>query len=65
MFTTDQYQFAEFPMMSEALIDALDVAFPLTCPNLDDTERQIFVTVGERKVIDFLRERYREQQESK
>ncbi len=62
---SNAYQFPEFPMMTAALVEALDVAFPLTCPKLDDTERQIFVRVGQRKVIDFLRERYREQQESR
>ncbi len=62
---SNTYQFPDFPMLNESLINALDVAFPLTCPKLDDTERQIFVRVGQRKVIDFLRERYREQQESR
>lgn len=59
----DIYKHPEFPYVNEALVDALDKAFPLTSPSLSDSERLIFVRVGQRQVIEFLREQSRQQLE--
>jgi hypothetical protein len=61
--TTDNYKHEQFPHIPEALVAALDKAFPLTSPTLSDTERAIFVRVGQRQVIEFLREQFRQQQD--
>jgi hypothetical protein len=60
----DTFKHPEFPFIPEALLTALDKAFPLTCPNLNDSERTIFVQVGHRQVIEFLRIKLAEQDES-
>lgn len=56
MISHDNYKHEEFSFIPEALVTALDKAFPLTSPSLTDTERQIFVRVGQRQVVEFLRE---------
>jgi hypothetical protein len=59
----DNFRHEQFPAIPESLVAALDKAFPLTSPSLTDTERIIFVRVGQRQVIEFLREQSRQQQE--
>lgn len=56
MISIDNFRHEEFPFIPEALVNALDKAFPLSRPDLNDNERQIFVTVGPREVFEFLRE---------
>jgi hypothetical protein len=64
MMTNDTYKHPEFPFIPEALVLTLDQTFPLVCPNLNDTERQMFVMVGQRQIVEFLREHCRQQAES-
>lgn len=46
----------KLPPVSEALVEYLDRdAFPLRSPSIKDSEREIFVRVGERKVVEFLK----------
>lgn len=64
MMINDTFKHPEFPFIPEALVTALDKSFPLVCPNLNDTERQMFVMVGQRQIVEFLREQCRQQAES-
>lgn len=64
MMINDTFKHPEFPFIPEALVNALDKAFPLTCPTLEDSERQMFVMVGWRQVVEFLREQCRQQEEA-
>jgi hypothetical protein len=41
-------------LISPELLEALRTAFPLKPPRLDETERQIFMKVGQQSVVDFL-----------
>lgn len=41
-------------LLSQRLIDALDDLYPHRCPNPKDTEREIWMKAGERRLIDFL-----------
>lgn len=63
MISHDHFRHEQFPVIPESLVAALDKSFPLTSPTLLNTERAIFVRVGQRQVIEFLREQYRQQQE--
>jgi hypothetical protein len=54
----------EFPRLTDEVIKALDERFPLRNPGLLESERVIFMRVGERHVIDFLREQKKLQDES-
>lgn len=61
MMTNDTYKHTEFPFIPEALVLTLDQTFPLVCPSLDDSERQIFLMAGQRQVVEFLKLRLAEQ----
>ena len=51
----------KLPDLSKDLIDALDVRFPVRMPDLKDSEREIWIKVGQRFVVDFLKDVYEEQ----
>jgi len=51
----------KLPDLSRDLIDVLDARFPLRLPDINDSEREIWLKVGQRKVIDFLKDTYDEQ----
>jgi hypothetical protein len=51
----------KLPDLSKDLIDALDERFPVRMPDLKDSEREIWVKVGQRFVVDFLKDVYEEQ----
>jgi hypothetical protein len=47
--------------LSKDLIDALDVRFPVRMADPKDSERDIWIKVGQRFVVDFLKDVYEEQ----
>jgi hypothetical protein len=49
MMNQGTYKHPEFPYVNEALVEALDQAYPLTSPSLSDSERQIFLKAGQRQ----------------
>jgi len=49
------------PALSKSLIDKLDKLFPDKCPLLTDSDRDIWYKVGQRKVVEFLQQKYDEQ----
>lgn len=51
----------KLPDLSKDLIDALDVRFPVRMPDPKDSERDIWIKVGQRFVVDFLKDVYEEQ----
>jgi len=51
----------KLPDLSKDLIDALSDRFPLRCPDPSDSEREIWIKVGQRKVVEFLQDVYDEQ----
>ena len=51
----------KLPDLSRDLIDVLDARFPLRLPDPKDSERDIWIKVGQRKVIEFLKDTYDEQ----
>lgn len=52
------------PHISAELIDWLDQLFPLQSPELDDSERVIFHSVGQRSVVEHLRAIHNEQNQN-
>lgn len=52
-----------WPPLDEALIKKLDELIPERCPGVDDSDREIWMYVGQRQVVRLLRSVYLEQQE--
>ena len=52
------------PAISKKLIEYLDEVFPERCPDLDMTLDEIRFTSGQRAVVNFLIELYKEQQDN-
>lgn len=46
-----------FPAIPNDLLQALNVAFPLALPNSSDPERDIWIMVGRRQVVEYLLQR--------
>jgi hypothetical protein len=44
-----------FPAVSKELYEALDSLFPLKSPEMSWNERQIWIMVGQREVLNFLK----------
>jgi len=55
----------EIPLLSMDLINVLDQRFPDRCADPTDTERAIWIKVGQRKVVSFLLAQVKEQEEKK
>lgn len=51
----------KLPDLSKDLIDALDERFPVRMADPKDSERDIWIKVGQRFVVDFLKDVYEEQ----
>jgi len=49
------------PALSKDLIDKLDKLYPDKCPLLTDDDRMVWFKVGQRSVINYLRQIYDEQ----
>lgn len=52
------------PAIPQDLLDALDARYPERCPDPEWTERQIWMRVGERRVIKFLKAQFDLQNEN-
>lgn len=50
------------PQVTEELLKYLEVTFPDRCPSLGDSDRDIWVAVGGRKVVEHLKGLYEAQQ---
>ncbi|GGX91111.1 hypothetical protein GCM10007160_18240 [Litchfieldella qijiaojingensis] len=46
------------------LLKELDQRFPSQCPDINDSERQIWINKGKREVVEFLKLVYEEQNEN-
>ena len=51
----------KLPDLSKDLIDALDARFPVRMADPKDSEREIWIKVGQRNVVEFLKDVYEEQ----
>jgi hypothetical protein len=49
-------QKADFPPVSQALVDALTKIWPVALPPITEADREIWVRVGREEVIAFLRD---------
>lgn len=49
------------PNVTELLLDALDKLYPERCADPQDTEREIWIKVGQRRVVTFLQEQFSRQ----
>lgn len=54
----------QLPVIPKDLLDALEQRFPERCPEPEWSEREIWMRVGERRVIRLLRRAYEQQQEN-
>lgn len=54
-------QAAPFPLVPEELLDALDAIFPERCPDPAMDDRRIWMEVGKREVVRYLRAIHEEQ----
>lgn len=54
-----------FPEVPKNLLDDLQKRFPERCPDLKDSDREVWFKVGARSVIAFLAEQFRRQNETK
>jgi hypothetical protein len=52
------------PLIPTDLLEALNHRFPERTPELNWTDREIWIAVGERRVVRFLNEQSRRQQEN-
>lgn len=53
----------KLPPISRELVAVLDALYPERCPDLDDSDRAIWVTVGQRQVVRFIMTQFALQQE--
>lgn len=53
-----------WPLIDEALIKKLEAILPERCPDLADTDREIWLYAGQRQVVRMLRAVYLEQQDT-
>jgi len=53
----------KLPAIPEPLIRILDEKFPEMSPNPKDSEREIWMKAGERRLVRFLLDQYRRQNE--
>ncbi len=54
----------DFPEIPESILAALEKQFPDRAPNGDETDRQVWITTGEVRVIRFLRATFDRQNET-
>lgn len=52
-----------FPQVSEALIKALNEKWPERCPEMDWDQKQTWHYVGQRSVVRYLNEVYKDQRD--
>jgi hypothetical protein len=54
----------DFPLIPEDLLEALEKRFPDRCPDPQWSERRIWIEVGKREVVKFLKRTFAEQNEN-
>lgn len=54
----------ELPAIPEDLLKALDAKYPELCPDPSWTEREVWMRVGERRVVRYLKRIFAEQNEN-
>ncbi len=54
----------ELPDLSRRLLERLDELYPDKCPDPSDSERDVWIKAGQRKVVNFLWDVYDEQNET-
>lgn len=54
----------KLPPISKDLIDTLETLFPDKCPDINDSDRKIWIDVGQQKIIKFLKHQFKLQQEA-
>lgn len=50
-------------LLSKEAIQALDEMYPLTLPNPTDTDRELWMKVGERRLVEVLKAKFAEANE--
>jgi len=53
-----------FPLIPQDLLDALEKRYPERSPEIDWSDRKIWWASGERAVIRFLRQKFKEQNQT-
>lgn len=53
-----------FPIVDIQLLEALIEQFPNRCPKRDDPDRVIWIKVGHQEIIEFLKVKFKEQNEN-
>lgn len=59
--TREEAEALPFPAIPDDLLQALDRAFPLALPDPDDSERDIWMKVGERRLVEYLLHRKKQE----
>ena len=54
----------DFPDLSRRLLERLDELYPDRCPDPNDSERDVWIKAGQRKVVNFLWDVFDEQNET-
>lgn len=54
----------DFPFIDPILMAELERRFPHRCPDPKDSEREIWMKAGERRLVDFLQSVHRDQQDN-
>jgi len=53
-----------FPRVTKTLLKELESRFPNRCPRVEDSEREIWIAVGRRQVVELMKEKFDEQTKS-
>lgn len=61
METNSRIDVSRCPTVPKDLVQYLSMLFPDRCPRLTESERDIFYHSGQRAVVDFLIQKYNEQ----
>lgn len=54
----------DLPDLSRRLLERLDELYPDRCPDPNDSERDVWIKAGQRKVVNFLWDVFDEQNET-
>ena len=52
----------DLPYISDELLHALDSKFPNSCPNLQDSDREIWFKAGQRSVVEYVEDQKQRQE---
>lgn len=54
----------DLPFIPDDLLSTLNIKYPERCPDINDSERQVWFKAGQRSVIHMLNDQKRRQQEA-